>query len=501
MAVRTRFAPSPTGMPHVGNIRTALFSWLFARHYEGTFILRIEDTDQTRKAEGSVQEILESLRWLGLDWDEGPEVGGPYGPYFQSERLHIYQPFARRLVESGHAYYCSCTPERLEAVRSAQMRQRLPPKYDRHCRDLDLPPALPDRVPVIRFKTPLEGKTRVTDLIRGEVTFDNSTLDDFILLKSDGFPTYHLANVVDDHVMDVSHVLRAEEWLPSTPRHVLLYQAFRWGPPQFAHLPLILGGDRSKLSKRQGAVSVLEYRELGYLPGALLNFLSLLGWALDDKTEIIRREDLIRYFSLEGLGKTSAIFNPEKLSWMNGVYIRNLPSDELARHARPFLDRDLPPEIPRPLDYNYLRRIMPLEQERFKTLKEVPPLTQFFFEEELTYDAEVLLGPIRRKPQPTPGGPESEPTRAALQQQVQQALAHTLEIIKSVSPFEAPALEARVRALAQQLGLSTSQLFGLLRVAVTGRTAAPPLFQTMAVLGPDRCTKRLAKALVLLENL
>jgi len=311
--VRVRFAPSPTGYPHVGNIRTALFNWLFARHTGGKFIVRIEDTDVTRMIEGAVEAILDGLRWLGLDWDEGPEVGGNYGPSFQSQRLKFYQEAAQRLVSQGNAYYCYCSPERLEEMRAEQVRHKQPPGYDRRCRNLSQEERAQKEAegvtPVVRFKTPLSGQTRFNDLIWGEVVFEHNTIDDFVLLKSDGYPTYHLANVVDDHLMEITHVLRAEEWLSSTPRHLLMYQALGFEPPQFAHLPMILGADRGKLSKRHGVVSITEYHEQGYLPETMVNFLALLGWSLDDKTEILSRKELIANFSLERVSRTGAIFN------------------------------------------------------------------------------------------------------------------------------------------------------------------------------------------------
>ncbi len=308
--VRVRYAPSPTGYPHVGNIRTALFNWLFARHSGGSFIVRIEDTDVNRKVEGATEAILDGLKWLGIDWDEGPEVGGNYGPYFQSQRLEHYQKIAQLLVKGGHAYPCYCSEERLARMRKEMAeRKESMRSYDRHCRDLS--PAERTKleaqgiIPVIRFKTPLEGETRFNDLIKGEVVFDNSTLDDFVLLKSDGYPTYHLANVTDDHLMKITHVLRADEWLSSTPRHTLLYNALGYQPPLFAHLPMILGTDRSKLSKRHGATAITEYRDQGYLPQAMMNFLALLGWSLDDRTELFTKEELIQNFSIERISKTA----------------------------------------------------------------------------------------------------------------------------------------------------------------------------------------------------
>ena len=472
-SVRVRFAPSPTGYPHVGNMRSALFAWLLARHSGGSFIVRIEDTDVARKVEGAVEAILDSLRWLGLDWDEGP--------YFQSQRLELYREAARRLVTQGDAYHCYCSPQRLAEMRAEQVRRKQPPGYDRRCRYLTQEERDKKEAegitPVVRFKTPLEGQTRFGDLIWGEMVFENSTIDDFVLLKSDGYPTYHLANVVDDHQMEITHVLRAEEWLSSTPRHMLLYQALGLEPPQFAHLPILLGADRAKLSKRHGAVSVAEYREQGYLPEAMVGFLALLGWSLDDKTEILSRQELIDNFSLERVSRTPAIFNRDKLNWMNGVYIRKLSLEDFTQRALPFMDRDLPPEVERPLPIDYIRQIMPLIQERARTLAEVAELTQFFFVSELDYAPSLLIG------------------KDMSCESAAKALDITKQRLEQLTLFDAESLEAVLRPLAVELGLKTGQLFGTLRVAVTGRTAAPPLFQTMAVLGKEQCLKRIGVAL------
>jgi glutamyl-tRNA synthetase len=470
--VRVRFAPSPTGYPHLGNIRTALFNWLFARHHGGKFILRIEDTDSARKVEGTVEAIMDSLLWLGLDWDEGP--------YFQSERLDIYHDITAGLLKAGHVYRCYCSPERLEAMRQEQARRKEPPKYDRHCRDLtEHERARLEATgirPVVRFKTPLEGETTFSDLIHGLVTFMHATLDDFVLLKSDGYPTYHLANVIDDHLMAVSHVLRADEWLSSVPRHCLLYRALDWEPPQFAHLPIILGPDRARLSKRHGATAITEYQRQGYLPAAMTNFLALLGWSLDDRTELLSSDQLIRHFSLDRVGKTAAIFDRDKLDWMNGIYLRQLSLDEFVRQAMPFLDRDLPESVSRPLDEVLVRGVSSLIQERARTLAEVPRLTGFFFEGELQHDVALLRGAKLEN-------------KAAV-----QAIAIASQRLKEVESWDAGALEAVLRPLAEELSLTTGKLFGLLRVAVTGCTAAPPLFQTMAVLGREKCLRRLAGA-------
>jgi len=486
-SVRVRFAPSPTGYPHVGNIRTALFNWLFARHYGGSFIVRIEDTDVTRKVKGAVKEILDSLRWLGLDWDEGPEVGGKYAPYFQSQRLELYREAAQRLISQGNAYYCYCSPQRLEEMRAEQVKRKQPPGYDRHCRNLSHEERSQKEAegitPVVRFKTPFEGQTGFNDLIWGEVVFENNTIDDFVLLKSDGYPTYHLANVVDDHLMEISHVLRAEEWLSSTPRHRLLYQALEFEPPQFAHLPMILGADRSKLSKRHGAMSIIEYHEQGYLPEAMVNFLALLGWSLDDKTEILSRQELIDNFSLERVSRTAAIFNQDKLNWMNGVYIRSLTADKFFEAVEPYLMMDTPAGEALISSEEYVRNILPLVQERARTLAEVAELTQFFFVDELEYDSGLLIGKNMSRESAT------------------QALKVAQQRLEQSEVFDAESLEAVLRPLAVELGLKTGQLFGTLRVATTGRTAAPPLFQTMAVLGKERCLKRIEAALDNLRKL
>jgi glutamyl-tRNA synthetase len=471
--VRVRFAPSPTGYPHLGNVRTALFNWLFARHHGGTFVLRIEDTDVARRVEGAVDIILDSLRWLELNWDEGP--------YFQSQRLPIYHEAAQRLLDEDHAYLCYCSPERLEAMRQEQVKRKQPPKYDRRCRNLTQQEKTQLKAggvsPVVRFKTPLEGETTFDDLIYGRVTFRHDTLDDFVLLKSDGYPTYHLANIVDDHLMAISHVLRAEEWLSSTPRHVLLYQALNWQPPQFAHLPMILGPDRAKLSKRHAATNINEYQQQGYLPDAMVNFLALLGWSLDDRTELLSREELIRHFSLERVGKTGAIFNKDKLEWMNGIYVRRLSLAEFVRQAMPFLDRDLPESVRRPLDESYAGQVLALIQERAKTLAEVPLLADFFFVDEPQQDLGLF-----------PKGRLDDKSAS-------RAIATASQKLEKLATWDADALESVLRLLAAELDLRTGEFFGLLRVAITGRTAAPPLFQTMAVLGKEKCLKRLKVAL------
>jgi glutamyl-tRNA synthetase len=480
MSVRVRFAPSPTGQPHIGNVRTALFNWLFARRHGGKFLVRIEDTDQQRLVPGALEGILDSLRWLGIDWDEGPEVDGPYAPYFQSQRLPVYKDAVDSLMARGHAYRCFCTPERLDAMRKEQMKNKQPPGYDGRCLRLSLDEKRDLEAfgvsSVVRFHMPDEGAIRLDDLIRGEVTWQSELIDDFVMLKSDGFPTYHLANVVDDHHMEVTHVLRAEEWLPSTPRHLKLYEAFDWQPPLFGHLPMILGPDRSKLSKRHGATSVLEYREKGYLPDALLNFMALLGWSLDDKTEVMDRRTLQQNFSLERVVKSAAIFNIEKLDWMNGVYIRNLTEEQLCQTLLEFWKSYPPAGIPLPVDRAYLVRILPLIHERLKNLAEAASLISFFFDDS--------FAPNVAEMQKAMDAPRALPV-----------LKSALENLETSPAFDAKTLEERLRALGEQLGLGPRQFFGLLRVAVTGATVSPPLFETMEVLGRERCLQRITAAI------
>lgn len=484
--VRVRFAPSPTGYPHVGNIRTALFNWLFARHSGGGFIVRIEDTDVARRVEGALDAILGGLEWLGLDWDEGPGVGGEYGPYFQSQRLDLYRDAAESLIRQGDAYRCYCSSERLREMREEQARRKQPPGYDRRCRDLSEPERAhkeAEGIPsVVRFKTPLEGRTAFNDIIWGDVAFEHGNIDDWVLLKSDGYPTYHLANVVDDHLMEITHVLRAEEWLSSTPKHLLMYKALGFEPPHFAHLPMILGSDRAKLSKRHGSVSITDYRAQGYLPEAMVNFLALLGWSLDDKTDILSRDELIASFSLERVSRTGAVFDRDKLNWMNGAYIRGLSTDDLTARALPFLEEHLPADINRPLPVEYIKSIMPLVQERARNLAEVPGMISFFFGGRLEYEPRLLVGK----------GMDRESSLRALE--------ISRKRLENLVSFDIATLEGTLRPLAEELGLKTGQLFGTLRVAVTGRTIAPPLFDTMSVLGRDRVLERIGDALEKLKS-
>lgn len=492
--VRVRFAPSPTGPMHIGGVRTALFNWLFARHHQGQFILRIEDTDQKRYVEGALELITEGLRWLGLDWDEGPEVGGPYGPYIQSERLERYQQWANWLVEQGKAYRCYCTEERLTRVREiAEKSGRRLQGYDRHCRNLseEERQRLHDETGgeyVIRFKMPLEGQTVIHDLLRGDITFDNQELNDLVLLKSDGFPTYHLANVVDDHSMEISHIMRAEEWIPTAPIHKQLYMAFGWEMPQIAHLPVLLNPNgKGKMSKRSArfsedgrAVPVLlnEFREAGYLPEAIDNFLATVGWSFGDDREIFTLAEAIEAFELGRVNPAGSAFPIHKLDWMNGTYIRDMEPLRLAQLIKPFLE-DAGFEV----NIEQLVGIVPHIQERIKTLKEAIEWTQFLWVEEFVLtDPEAL---IQKKM-------DAEGTL--------QALRGAYDVLVNLVDFAYESQEAAIRQYAEDNGLKASQVFNILRVATTAQQVSPPLFQSMAVLGREESLSRIQKAIDSLEK-
>lgn len=461
MNIRTRFAPSPTGMMHVGNARAAVFAWLFARHHGGAFILRIEDTDRTRYVEGSVEDIQNGLRWLGLEWDEGP--------VYQSERLSYYQEFAQKLVSEGKAYRCWCSAERLAQMREEQKAAGMPTGYDRHCRDAAGHHSA-DEPHVVRFAMPTEGTTSFRDGVRGEISFDNALQDDFVMLKTDGFPTYQFANVVDDHLMEITHVIRSDEWVSSTPKHVQLYAALGWEPPVFAHPSLILGPDRSKLSKRHGAVSFGEYTRMGYLPDALLNFLALLGWSPGDDREAMRREELIEAFDIPGMVTHPAIFDTQKLDWINRQHIRMLPEMELAGLLRPLLEER---NLGEGVDAHYLAQVCDLMKERLTMLRDISDLADYFFTEEFDYEEKG------RKWLREPGSTE-----------LFVKLADTLQS----TDWNKDAIEAAVRATGAVLGRDGGKVIHPVRVACTGRTVGPSLFDALEVLGRQRVVSRLRRA-------
>jgi len=487
--VRVRFAPSPTGFLHIGGARTALYNWLQAKKNGGSFLLRIEDTDRTRFVPEALDDITASLKWLGLEWDEGPLVGGPVGPYFQSERLELYKKLAQQLVEEGKAYYCFCTTERLQELRKAQEQGKAAPGYDRCCRTLT-----PDQIreafaagkmPVIRFKMPEQGEIKVVDALRGEMRFDLSTLDDFVLLKSDGYPTYHLANVIDDHFMEISHVMRGDEWIVSTPKHIMLYQSFGWKPPVFIHLPVFLAPDgKGKLSKRHGATSVRDYKDKGYLPEALVNFLLLLGWHPGDDREFFTLEEAVEAFSIERLNTSPVALSLEKLDWFNGMYLRKLDPRELAIRCLPFLQKEglLPTPCP-PERFEYLVSLIPLIQERINLLTEAGPALQYFLEDEISPPAADLLVPKKSTPE-----------------EVVTALQSALAALKEVEEFTEGILEETLRGVATALGMKAGQVFMPIRVAVTGSTATPGLFELLAAIGKERVLARIEQAIKVLKK-
>ncbi len=484
--VRTRFAPSPTGPLHIGGARTALFGWLFARHHGGQFILRIEDTDQKRFDPRSLDQIIGGLRWLGIDWDEGPDIGGPYAPYRQSERLPFYHQWANWLVEHDKAYRCYCSPERLEQLNQDKIARKEPPGYDRRCRYLTAAERADferSGAPyVIRFKMPVDGKTVVHDLIRGEVIFDNSTQQDMVLLKQDGYPTYHLAHIVDDYLMQISHVTRANEWLPSLALHVQIWQAFGWDMPQFAHLPVLLNPNgKGKLSKRhagyvedgrQVLVLVDEYRQAGYLPQAVINFLTNIGWNFGDEREVFSVQEAIERFDLNRVNPANSIFPIEKLDWLNGVYLRQLPVDELAAYLREPLEH-----AGLTVDDALLRRVAPLVQIRIKTLNDIVELAGFFFRSDFKLTDPASLIPERMD--------------AA---QTQDLLERAYQALAGLDNFEHASTEAAMRGLAEAMGIKPKLLFNVLRVAVTGQKVATPLFETMEILGRETCLERIRMA-------
>jgi glutamyl-tRNA synthetase len=480
--VRVRFAPSPTGYLHVGGARTALFNWLFARNHGGVFVLRIEDTDKIRSTEESIGGILSSLDWLGLDWDEGPGVGGDYEPYFQTQRLPFYQAVVEQLLERGSAYYCYCTQEELQARRRAALASGQAPRYDRRCRHLSnrerAALEAEGRKPAVRFAMPLEGETVVHDLIRGEVHFANEQLDDLVIMKSEATPTYNFAVVVDDMLMKISHVIRGDEHLANTPRQIRIYEALGYELPRFAHVSMILGEDGAKLSKRHGATALSDFRDSGYLPEAMFNFLALLGWAYDDKTELMSREEIVERFTLEKINPSPAIFSRDKLEWMNGVYIRDLEEDDLVARLMPFLQ-----QAGLSADEGTMHRLVPLIQERMKRLTDVVDLVDFFFTEDLRYDPQLLIGK------------KMDPATSL------EALRRAYQVLEEMPSFDEETLEASLRGLTEELGLKAGQLFGIVRVAVTGKVVAPPLFGTLNILGQERVLVRLQRADEALDRL
>ena len=473
--VRVRFAPSPTGFVHLGSLRTALYNYLFARHYQGTFILRVEDTDRARYTEGAVESLLETLKWAGLDYDEGPETDGPFGPYFQSQRLEIYARHAAEMIANGNAYRCFCSETRLEKMRADQIARKEMPKYDGFCRRLD--PAEAEQKSrsesfVIRMKIPEKGDTIVEDVIRGTVTFSNTQLDDQVLVKSDGYPTYHLANVVDDHLMQVTHVIRGEEWLLSTPKHVLLYRYMGWELPVFAHLPLLLNPDRSKLSKRQGDVAVEDYREAGYLPAALVNFVALMGWSRGDDQEIFTLPELIDSFSLERVGKAGSVFSREKLDWLNATYIRNMREEE-------YIDRALTELQKNKLDsgdHGVNRRIALAVRNSLTRFGDIKDRTALFFSEKIDKYSPDARDWIKKSTSKT----------------VFDALLRELE---KTDPVDLDSFRQMMSQVQNSTGIKGKDLWMPVRAAMTGLTEGPELPIVIEILGREKMIKFVKQAL------
>jgi glutamyl-tRNA synthetase len=488
--VRTRFAPSPTGRMHIGNARSALYPYLLARRTGGTFILRIEDTDQKRYDPDAERELIDGLHWLGMDYDEGPDIGGPNGPYRQTERREIYHEYAWKLVELGHAFPCFCTPERLEKVRQEQMANKHNPRYDGTCRNLDLDETR-RRVKagekyVIRFKMPKEGSITTTDLLRGSITTENAALDDSVLLKSDGLPTYHLAAMVDDHLMGITHVIRGSEWLPSQPLHAHVIRGFGWVEPTFVHLSVFLKpSGKGKLSKRDTAQAIKdgysiflgEMQNLGYIPDGVLNWIVLMGWGVSED-DVMTLDQMVKRFDINNLTPSPAAINFTKLDHFNATHIRTLQTDDLARRIKPyFLQENLN------VDDARLLRIIPLIRERLVTLDDCIPFAAWFFKETVQPKPEELVAK------------NLTPAQSA------EVARKSLDILSGLTEINPASAEPPMRALVEQLGLSPNQVFGILRVAVTGQTVSPPLFESMEIVGKEKVIERVRNAVGILEKI
>lgn len=484
--VRVRFAPSPTGYLHIGGARTALFNWLFARKMGGKLILRIEDTDTERLKEDSVSQILTSLKWLGINWDEGPEAGGDYGPYYQSERREIYAKYAEKLLEEGKAYYCFCSAADLEAQREKQRAAKQPFRYARTCRDLD-PAEAKARAAAgepysVRIKIPTEGSITVHDLIHGDVTFNMDQFDDFVIVKSNGMPTYNFAVVVDDHLMGMTHVLRAEEHLSNTPKQLLIYEALGFEPPKFGHMPMILAPDRSKLSKRHGATSVEEFRSQGYVAPAIVNYLTLLGWGPGDEREIFSLEETVKLFELEQMSKKAAIYDTKKLTWMNGQYLSELPLEQILPEAKPFFIKDgLVTEDWFAGHEEYFARLVDTVRVRVKTLQEVADASVYFFRDVEEYDPKGVAKHFK---------PES----AALLEQC-------IAAVEADNVYDLASTEAAYNKIAADNGLALGKVIHPTRLALTGRTVSPGMFDVMVLLGKEKTLARMRKAVEYIKSL
>jgi glutamyl-tRNA synthetase len=487
---RVRFAPSPTGHTHLGSGRTALYDFLLARQTGGQFILRIEDTDQKRLVPNAEQELMDSLHWLGLTWDEGPDMGGPYGPYRQSERRDIYQSYEKKMIDTGHAYYCFCTTDRLDKVRQEQQRLKQNPRYDGTCRLLD-PGEAARRVAhgekyVVRFRMPSEGSITVRDCLRGDITFENTSLNDSIIVRSDGLPVYHLAAMLDDHLMKITHVIRGSEWLPTFPLHVHIIRAMGWNEPEFVHLSVFLKpSGKGKMSKRESAqllqsdhsIFIKDLEDLGYTPEGVVNWIALMGWSYDDRTEFFTLSDLIEKFSIEKLNPSPAAINFTKLDHFNGVHIRNLELSDLARRVKPYFVK-----AGYNVDDKKLIKMMPIIRERLVTLDDAIPFGGFFFKDEIIPDPKDVLG-----------GEMSASLASGI-------LGEFYIVIESAAEYSKDALEVNLRALIDERGYGTGKAFGVLRWAVTGQKVSPPLIESMEIIGKEKVLERIQNAIRLLND-
>lgn len=472
MTVRVRIGPSPTGDPHVGTAYISLFNYVFAKQHGGKFVLRIEDTDRARSKPEWEQMIIDSLKWLGLDWDEGPDCGGDFGPYRQSERGEIYSVYTQKLLDSGAAYRCFCTADELTQIRLDQREAGSPRGYDGRGRDLsaaEVQSNLDAGKPfVVRLKVQRPGKTIVKDKLRDAIEFDNEQIDDQVLMKADGMPTYHLANVVDDHLMEISHVMRAEEWISSTPKHVLLYEAFGWEAPEFIHMPLLRNKDKSKISKRKNPVSLNYYKEAGFLPSAMLNYLGMMGWTMPDGEEKFTLEKMVKEFDFGRISLGGPVFDMQKLTWLNGLYLRERPSADIVKDLRALLLSD-----------EMLLQVAELVHERIDKLEDFIDKASFFFGGDCVYDdnATKMLLPKKREPK-----------------EMSEALLKAAEVIDALPELELDSLKEAMNALREELELKGKEFFMPLRIAVTGRKDSPPLFESMVVLGKEKCRRRLRNA-------
>ncbi len=483
MSVRVRFAPSPTGYLHIGGVRTALFNWLFAKANGGTFILRIEDTDRNRYVPEAEAEIINGLKWLGLNWDEGPDIGGNFGPYYQSHRTELYKEKVQELIDNGHAYRCFCTPERLQKMREEQQDSKEAGKvgYDGHCRNLskDEEKELLDKGQsfVVRFKIPDSCTVSFEDMVRGKIEYKSEVLDDLVLLKTDGFPTYHLANVIDDHYMEISHVLRGDEWISSTPRHVLIYKAFGWETPKFAHMPVILSSTGGKLSKRKGAASINDYKEMGFLPDALTNFLSLLGWAPGDDREIMTIDEIIKSFTIDRISPKPAVLDEKKMEWMNSNYLREKSVDDIKEDI---YGRWKSMGYLNGTDENYLKKVIELLKDRSKTTKELAENSKYFFNDPEDY--------------------ENKAVKKHFKGDAVNVLKTLKEKLLPLTEFNKTTIESVYQEYADASGLSGGKLIHPTRLAVSGVSFGPGIFELLEVIGKDVVIKRIETAISWISN-